>query len=396
MESTTAVDTHQKLQALADSSRFDLSCACGTRENDDHRRRGPGGLWLYPVALPSGGTSVMLKTLLSNACVNDCRYCPFRCDQDTRRYTLSPEEVARAFMDFVRRGIHGLFLSSGVVRDPDHTMERMTTVARILRRKHDYCGFLHLKVIPGASDAAIEDVLSLANAVSLNAEVPTRSAFSGLSDRKDYDRDIVRPLKLISRLTSRGGPHAGVKQSTQFIVGASTETDADIVTATWRLYRRWGLGRVYFSAYQRGLGDPSLPGERATARPAQDLLTREHRLYQVDWLLRKYGFEAGEIPFEPDGSLSLAADPKEMWARRHPEFFPLDVNRAGREQLLRVPGFGAVTVGRILERRRNGGRLHAIDDIGKPGKRLRKATAYIKFGWQPTHHSAEAVRNDRT
>ena len=373
-------DTRQKLQALADASRFDLSCACGTRDNDDHRRRGPGGLWLYPVALPSGGTSVMLKTLLSNACVNDCRYCPFRCDQDTRRYTLGPEEVVRAFMDFVRKGIHGLFLSSGVVRDPDHTMARMATVARILRRRHDYRGFIHLKIIPGASDAAIEDAVSLAGAVSLNVEVPTRSAFTCLATTKDFERDIVRPLKLISRLTARGGPHARVKQTTQFIVGASTETDSDIVEATGRLYRRWGLSRAYYSAYQRGLGDPALPGERSAAPGAADLLTREHRLYQVDWLLRKYGFAPSEIPFEPDGNLSLHADPKEVWARCHPEFFPLDVNRAQREELLRVPGLGPVSVGRILERRKGGGKLHALDDIGRPGKRLRKAAAYVKFG----------------
>ena len=373
-------DTRQKLQALADASRFDLSCACGTRDNDDHRQRGPGGLWLYPVALPSGGTSVMLKTLLSNACVNDCRYCPFRCDQDTRRYTLGPEEVVRAFMDFVRKGIHGLFLSSGVVRDPDHTMARMTAVARILRRRHDYRGFIHLKIIPGASDAAIEDAVSLAGAVSLNVEVPTRSAFACLATTKDFERDIVRPLKLISRLTARGGPHARVKQTTQFIVGASTETDSDIVEATGRLYRRWGLSRAYYSAYQRGLGDPALPGERSAAPGAADLLTREHRLYQVDWLLRKYGFAPSEIPFEPDGNLSLGADPKEGWARCLPEFFPLDVNRAQREELLRVPGLGPVSVGRILERRKGGGKLHALDDIGRPGKRLRKAAAYVKFG----------------
>jgi len=386
------VDTHQKLAALADASRFDLSCACGTKKSDDHRRRGPDGVWLYPASLPCGGTSIMLKTLLSNACVNDCRYCPFRSQRDVRRYTLSPEEAARAFMEFVRRlKIMGLFLSCGVVRHPDHTMERMAAVARILRGKYQYRGFLHLKVIPGASDAAIEDVLSLADAVSLNVEVPTRSAFSGLSEKKDYLRDIVRPLKRISQLTARGGLYSRVKQSTQFIVGASHETDADIVEATFALYRRWRLNRVYFSAYQRGLGDPGLPGERNTSLSPDDLLTREHRLYQVDWLLRKYGFDAEEIPFDENGNLSLAADPKEVWARRHPEFFPLDVNRAIREELLRVPGFGLVTVDRILKMRRNGGKLRSIEDLGKPGKRLKKAQAYIKFGWPAGRHRGKVT-----
>jgi predicted DNA-binding helix-hairpin-helix protein len=339
-------------------------------------------VWLYPVSLPSGGTSIMLKTLLSSACVNDCAYCPLRNDQDVRRCTLEPEEVARLFLELVRRlGIHGLFLSSGVVRDADHTMDRMTAVARILRRRYAYDGFIHLKVLPGASDAAVEDAVSLANAVSLNVEVPTRAAFQGLSATKDFERDIVRPIKLISRLTARGTPRARVKQTTQFIVGASTETDAEIVEATSRLYGRWGLQRAYFSAYQRGFGDPALPGERAPRLAPDELLTREHRLYQVDWLLRKYGFRAEEIPFEPDGSLSLAADPKAMWARRHPEFFPLDVNRASRHELLRVPGLGQVTVRRILERRRKGGRLRCLGDVGTVGKRLCKAAPYVKFGY---------------
>ena len=229
-------------------------------------------MWLYPATLPSGGTSIMLKTLLSSACANDCRYCPLRSGRDTPRHTLAPEEVAGLFLDFVRRGgIHGLFLTSGVLRDPDYTMDRLVAVAALLRRKHAYRGYLHLKIIPGASDAAIEEALALASAVSLNVEAPKRSAFAALSTRKDFDRDIVRPLKLISRLTGRGQRFAGVKQTTQFIVGASTETDADLIQATWGLYRRLHLARVYFSAYQRGLGDPSLPGERADLDP-QDLL----------------------------------------------------------------------------------------------------------------------------
>jgi len=373
------VDTQRKLELLADASRFDLACACGARDNDDHRRRSPDGVWLYPVSLPRGGTSVMLKTLLSNVCVNDCRYCPFRNDRDIRRCTLAPEEVARVFMDYARRKkVFGLFLSSGVIRDPDHTMDRMVAVARILRTKYEYRGYLHLKVIPGASDAAIQELVSLASAVSLNVEVPKRSAFLALSQKKDYDRDIVQPLKRISELTAPGTRYARVKQTTQFIVGASDESDSDIVRATSGLYRRLRLNRVYFSAYQRGLGDPALPGEKPGTAQATDLLTREHRLYQADWLMRQYGFEADEIPFDKGGNLSLAADPKEIWARRHPEFFPLDINRADKYQLLRVPGFGPVTVSRILDLRKGGGKIWSLDQLGKPGKRLSKARQYVK------------------
>ena len=374
------MDTREKLKLLAGASQYDLSCACGTRKNGDHRRRGSDGAWLYPVTLPSGGESIMLKTLLSNACVNDCRYCPFRTDRDNRRCTLEPEEVARLFLELVRqRGIHGLFLSSGVIRNADHTMDRLTAVARILRKKHRYGGYIHLKVIPGASDAAIEEAVSLANAVSLNVEVPTRSAFSTLCTTKDFDRDVVRPMKLISQLTAPGSRRSRVKQTTQFVVGAADETDIEIVTASSRLYDRLGVQRVYFSAYQRGLGDPDLPGEKPRTSDPADLLTREHRLYQVDWLLRKYGFHADEIPFENDGSLSLKTDPKELWAQRHPEFFPVDVNRADKADLLRVPGLGPVTVARVLKRRKQS-RLRDIDSIGKWGKRLSKTARYVTFG----------------
>ena len=369
------MDTRRKLTFLADASRYDLSCACGGK-NDDHRRRGPDGVWVYPASVPRGGSSVMLKTLLSSACVNDCRYCPLRRDGNTPRWSLAPEELAEAFMGYVRRReIFGLFLSSGVVRDADHTMDRMLTVMRLLRGKHEYRGFLHLKVIPGASDAAIEEALRLASTVSLNVEVPKRSCFASLSSKKDYDRDIVRPIRLISRLTARGGPYAGVKQMTQFIVGASDETDSDIVRATFGLYRRLHLSRVYFSAYQQGLGDPSIPGERR-ASGGQDLLTREHRLYQTDFLLRKYKWDLEDILFEPDGSLSLHTDPKQRWADRHPEFFPVRLRSASRPSLLRVPGLGPVTVGRILQTRSEG-ILRGLRDVGLRGKRLARARTYV-------------------
>jgi len=373
------MNADEKLKLLADASQYDLSCACGTRDGEDHRRRGPGGVWLYPTSLPRGGDSIMLKTLLSNACVNDCRYCPFRAERDVRRCTLAPEEVASMFLDYARqRKVHGLFLTSGVIGSPDHTMEQMVAVAELLRRRHQYRGFLHLKIIPGSSDAAIEAALGMASAVSLNVEAPRRSAFVGLSTRKDYDRDIVRPIHIISRLTAPGNRFHGVKQSTQFIVGAADETDSDIIQATYGLYKRLHLSRVYYSAYQRGLGDPSLPGEQREG-PPEDLLTREHRLYQVDWLIRKYGFAADEVPLGADGNLPLAADPKESWARLHPERFPVNVNRAPREELLRVPGLGPLTVRRILLLRRGGGRLSSLDALGRVGRRLGRAAGYVTF-----------------
>jgi predicted DNA-binding helix-hairpin-helix protein len=372
------VDTSEKLKLLADDSRYDLSCACGTSDPDDHRKRAGDGLWLYPASLPGGGKSIMLKTLLSNVCVNDCLYCPLRSGRDVRRCTLSPDEVAGAYMEYARgRNVFGLFLSSGVIGSPDYTMDRINAVAAILRRKYRYKGYIHLKVIPGASDAAIENAVSLASAVSVNVEAPKRSSFEKLSKNKNFDSDIVRPIKLISSLTAPGEKYARVRQTTQFIVGASDETDADIVKATAGLYGNLRLDRVYFSAYQRGLGAPELPGEQAAQSPqGENLLTREHRLYQVDFLLRAYKWDAGDISFAADGSLPLDADPKQVWADNHPEFFPVRLKSANLQELLRVPGIGPVSARRIMEARRQSF-VRDLRDVGIKGERFLKTLPYV-------------------
>ena len=197
-------DTQQKLEILSADAQYDLACACGTRE-DEHRRRGAQDKWIYPVTLPSGGTSVLFKTLISNVCSNDCKYCPLRADQDVRRCTLSEEETVNTFLDyFNRREVFGLFLSSGVLGTPDATMERLNRIARILRYKRGFRGYIHLKVIPGASANAIEEAVSLSTAVSLNIETPGAKHLAKLSSRKRFIEDIVEPIKLISRLTGTG------------------------------------------------------------------------------------------------------------------------------------------------------------------------------------------------
>lgn len=371
-------DTNRKLEILSDDARYDLACACGTQQ-DERRRRGGDGRWIYPVTLPNGGRSVLFKTLLSNVCTNDCKYCPLREEQDVRRCTLGPEETARVFLDYYGRGeVFGLFLSSGVIGTPDATMERLNATARLLRRRHQFKGYIHLKVIPGASAAAIEEAVSLASAVSLNIETPGEKNLARLSSRKDYLRDIIGPIKQISRLTVRGARFEKVKQTTQFIVGPAGESDAEIVKYMWGLYDRLKLHRIYFSAYQKGLGDASLPPERAGASNSGDMFMREHRLYQVDFLMRKYGFTDTDILFDERGHLSLESDPKEVWAARHPEFFPVEVDRASRLELLRVPGLGPVTVNRILKLRRTQ-RIRHLGDIGNTGRRLEKARPYLAF-----------------
>jgi len=260
----------------------------------------------------------------------------------------------------------------------DATMDRLNAVARLLRRKHRFGGYIHLKVIPGSSNAAIEEAVSLASAVSLNIETPGAECLKRLSHKKDFIRDIVEPIKLISRLTSRGSRYEKVKQTTQFIVGAAGERDVGIIKYMSGLYERLNMQRVYFSAYQKGLGDESIAGERAGTGQSADVLMREHRLYQVDFLFRRYGFAESDIIFEEDGNLSLAADPKEIWAQGHPEYFPVNANEASRLSLLRVPGLGPVTVKRILQRRKQA-RIKSIEDVGKPGVRLAKANQYLSF-----------------
>ena len=370
-------DLGERLSILSNDSRYDLACACGTND-DEHRRRSKEDKWIYPVVLLNGGTTYLFKTLLSNECVNNCKYCPLRAGSDTERCSLSPEELAGTFISYYNaRRVSGLFLSSAVTASPDATMERINRTALNLR-KMQFRGYIHLKIIPGASEAAIRQSLSLASAVSLNIETAGEKNFKHLSTTKDYLRDIIRPIELISRLTAKGSRYAGIKQTTQFVVGASRETDKEIIGYSWRLYRELGLSRVYFSAYQRGAGSPELPGERSGLANS-DLLAREHRLYQTDWLIRKYGFRADEIPLDRDGNLSLGTDPKEMWAKSHPEFFPVNINKDDRSRLLRVPGLGHVAVERILSLRKNGARVGSIENLGRRTKLLMRAEQYLVF-----------------
>ncbi|MGC8579214.1 MAG: helix-hairpin-helix domain-containing protein [bacterium] len=372
------MDTIEKLKLLSSDAQYDLACACGTTK-DEHRERQGEGKWLYPVTLPNGGYSILLKTLLSNACSNDCKYCPLRANANIKRCTLTVEETAKVFMEYVRRKqVFGLFLSSGVINNPDYTMDRINAVARILRYRYKYKGYIHLKIIPGASDSAIEDSISLASAISLNIETAGEQHLKLLSQNKHYMRDIIHPIKLMSRLTSRGGKFEGVKCTTQFVVGASDDKDKEIIDYMYGLYDRLNFQRVYFSAYQKGLGSGDIPGERMFMLNPDDVLLREHRLYQVDFLIRKYGFTKDDIVLDDEGNLRLNQDPKEVWAQTHPEFYPVNINRADREALLRVPGIGPRTANIIIKTRVNG-RIKDLEKIGIKGKQLEKVKKYVIF-----------------
>ena len=371
------MNTESKLSLLSDGARYDISCACGDKKVDKRTRIGDGR-WLYPVSLPNGGQSIIFKVLMTNACENDCGYCPFRSDSNVLRCSLSPEEVVVSFFRYARRvKLAGIFVSSGMVGSPDRTMERILDVGRVLRKRHGYRGYIHLKVIPGASDAAIAEAVSLANAVSINLEAPGEHRFAQICGSKNYLEDVIRPLKTLNRLLSAipRGP-LRPNTTTQFVVGASDETDLELIRYMSGLYSRMGLHRVYFSAYQRGLGRLGIPGEQCGDTHSDKLIIREHRLYQTDFLMRKYSFAHDEIPLTPAGNLRLDKDPKEAWAEANPDFFPVDLNTASREELLRVPGLGPTSVSKILRARR----LHKIaslEDIGIKGALLAKAARHV-------------------
>ncbi len=380
------MDTQQKLDILSRDAQYDLSCACGTKNPAEHRRpSSDGSSWLYPVTTASGGAGIMLKTLMGNRCANDCRYCPLRANQDFRSAALGAAEIASFFYELQqKRGLIGIFLSSAVLSTPDRTMQLLIDAARILRTHHRYRGFIHLKVIPGCSMGAIDEALLYASALSLNIEVPSQEHFSKLSATQDYTQDIIERLRYIAAQTAPGTRHAGVGVSSQFVVGASDESDRQILSSVNELYTTMGIARIYYSAYQRGLGESIIPGEQGRViepdlfgnETSSAPLMREHRLYQADWLLRIYGFGYEELPFARDGNLSVEKDPKQLWADANPARFPLSVNRAGKEELLRVPGIGPVWAKRIIEGRRKG-RISSLSSIGFPAHVALKATRYL-------------------
>lgn len=340
-------DWIRKAGLLAESARFDLCGACALPGGA--RRRDPNSpeSWVYPAALPDGRTVRLLKVLQTNVCSKNCLYCANRVTRDIPRETLSPEELARLFDEMRRaRLVQGLFLSSAISGCPDRDMARMTATAEILRGRYKFHGYIHLKILPGASREAIERAARLADRISINLEAPGEEALRKVAGQKRFSQDILQQVRWIHEVLRDPGLRAK-SHTTQFVVGAAQETDRDILAWTERLYRGESLARAYFSAYQ--IPDPDTPLDSAPAP-----LLREHRLYQADFLLRKYGFRFEEMVFESDGNLSLALDPKQAWAQRHPETFPVDLATAPRELLLRVPGIGPVSAAKICKLRKEG------------------------------------------
>lgn len=372
-----------KLRVLADSAKYDASCA----SSGARRPALPGGIGstdgtgICHSYTPDGRCVSLLKILLTNYCVYDCVFCVNRVSSDTARARFTVEEVVDLTLDFYRRNfIEGLFLSSGIIQSPDYTMEQLVAVGRTLRETHRFGGYIHLKVIPGASDLLVAEAGRWADRLSANIELaaeqhlvrlapekrhaPVERAMAQIRERHEEASDAKRAAR-----SAWPQAFAPAGQSTQLIVGATPESDAEILQTSARLYHTHGLRRVYYSAYSPIPGaDPSLP---AVAPP----LVREHRLYQADWLMRQYGFTAGELTSADAPNLDRDMDPKLAWALRNPAFFPVDVNRDGRERLLRVPGIGRRTAAHILQVRRH--HRITLEDLGKLGVRLNKVSPFI-------------------
>jgi len=370
------VDTADKIEALGESARYDLCNACGAAG----RKRDDLGHWIYPAALPDGRRVRVLKVLQTNVCEKNCYYCSVRAGRDVPRTSFTPEELARAF-DRLHRAdlVDGLFLSSGVCAGADRTMDRMLACVELVRTQYGFSGYVHLKLLPGASEAHIERALQLAHRVSVNLEAPSAERLGVIAPYKDFYHELAQPMKVAKRLIdASGGQLAPAGQTTQFVVGAAGESDHEILSTTARLYEELDLKRAYFSAFQPVPGTP-LDGREAT--PAW----REHRLYQADWLLRFYHFAFEDLVFDDDGHLPRRADPKMMYARAHPELFPVEVNHASREELLRVPGLGPRSVGRILSWRREGA-LRDLVDLRRAGAVAERAASFILLdGQRPPH-----------
>jgi putative DNA modification/repair radical SAM protein len=367
----------KKLRILADAAKYDASCASSGAPKRRAGRDGLGsttGNGICHAYTPDGRCVSLLKILLTNYCLFDCAYCINRGSSSVGRARFSVEEVVQLTLAFYKRNyIEGLFLSSGIVRSPDDTMEQLIRVARTLRRDHGFAGYIHLKTIPEASPWLIEQAGLWADRLSINLELPSLESLARLAPEKngpsiDAAMGQMHERILEARQERRRFSPAG--QSTQLIVGADEATDEAVLQASDRLYRRYSLRRVYYSAFS------PIP-EASAALPAKaPPLQRENRLYQADWLLRFYGFSVAEVAASgTDGMLELDIDPKLAWALKNRERFPVDVNRGEREMLLRVPGLGKRAADRILAARRH--TTLRLADLARLGAVLKRARPFL-------------------
>ncbi len=361
-----------RLATLTQAARHDLSCACGP---STPRQRSSDGLWIYPTALPSGERVPMLKVLQASGCERGCLYCVERLGGQSPPVTLQPDELARAFVELHRQHrAFGLFLSSAIRGGAVATMDRMLATVELLRGRHRFRGYVHLKVIPGSRPDQVERAMALATRLSVNMEAPTAGHLERIAPGKQFDGQIIAPMRQIARAEA-DGRFARAGQTTQLVVGAAGESDRQIAGAAAWAYRELALARVYYSSLQPVAGT-------ALEDRAPVPFMREHRLYQVDFLLRSYGFALDEIAFDEGGALPLELDPKSAWARGHPERFPVEVNTAPVSELLRVPGVGPTSARRIVGVRRKE-RLRSVEALRALGVSWRIAAPFVLLDGKP-------------
>lgn len=360
------MNTDRKLAILADAAKYDASCASsGSSQTRAGSRLGSTeGMGICHSYTPDGRCVSLLKILLTNYCIYDCQFCVNRVSSDTPRARFSVDEVVNLTLEFYRRNyIEGLFLSSGIIQSPDYTMEQLSEVARRLREEHSFGGYIHLKTIPGADEQLVEQAGRFADRLSVNVELPTADDLRRLAPEKQA-AEITETMSAVrERIDERTADRKrGLRppkftpagQSTQMVIGATETPDSSILATASSLYKKQKLRRVYYSAYS------PIPFADSRLPPQPPPLVREHRLYQADWLIRFYGFQAEELFSKPAENLSLEIDPKLSWALLHRELFPVDVNTADRQMLLRIPGVGAGSVKKILSIRRHH-RLGVLD-----------------------------------
>ena len=371
----------EKLSILADAAKYDVSCSSsgGKRKNVDKGLGNAEGMGICHSYTEDGRCVSLLKILLTNHCIFDCAYCVSRRSNDVKQAAFTVDEVVDLTMNFYRRNyIEGLFLSSGIFSSPDYTMERLVRIVKKLRTEHKFNGYIHVKAIPGASEELIQEAGLYADRLSVNIELPSEMSLQNLAPEKNY-QEILTPMGQIrdgiiqnkeeKALFKKVPQFASAGQSTQLIVGASQENDRQIIQLTDSLYKGYGLKRVYYSGYIPVTDDARLP---QLTRPP---VIREHRLYQTDWLMRFYGFQAEEILDPEHPFLDLEIDPKLAWALRNRHVFPVDVNTADYELILRVPGIGSRSAKRIVAARRF--TTLTLDNLHKFGVVLKRARYFI-------------------
>lgn len=358
-----------KVTLLGEGAKYDVCASCASTgqkiTNAKLGRTMPSGV--CHSFTPDGRCISLFKILMSNECIQDCAYCPNRVQRDIPRASFSAEELSGLFLDLYRRNyVEGLFLSSGVKGNCRSSMWEMLKATEILREKHKFGGYIHLKILPGCSEEEIRQAARMANRISLNIEVPDQSRLATLSKTKDFARDLLSPLGSIAAVVEQ---HPGTTHTTQYIVGATGESDVEILCSTSNLYTNYRLKRAYFSAFQ-----PVAHTPLADTDPAP--LLRENRLYQSDFLLRLYGFQVNDLIFDQRGNLDLTLDPKLLFAVSNPQLFPLEINKASLQQLLRIPGIGPRSAERIISVRRQF-RFTTPLELKNLGVVIKRALCYI-------------------